>query len=139
MYFLPTSSSRFQPVSRQNSVPTKQISPVRRQTTVGVPENEMSLLSSTSVRWNVRSTKVCSLVNESAREEREGGADRGRRRTSSSSVSGICKAIRLGRKVASARMIRKMSFLSNLSASREVSGHFSKKGLTRLARRLTFL
>jgi len=59
MYFLPTSSSRFHPVKRQNSVPTRQISPVRRHTTVGVPEKEMSLLSSTSVRWNVRSTKVC--------------------------------------------------------------------------------
>lgn len=66
MYFFPTSSSRFQPVKRQNSVPTRQISPVRRQTTVGVPENEMSLFSSTRVRWNVRSTKVCGIRGLSA-------------------------------------------------------------------------
>lgn len=59
MYFFPRSSSRLHPVKRQNSVPTRQISPVRRQTTVGVPEKEMSLLSSTSVRWNVLSTNVC--------------------------------------------------------------------------------
>lgn len=60
MYFFPTNSSLFHPVNKQNSVPTRQISPVRRQTTVGVPEKEMSLLSSTRVRWKVRSTKVCS-------------------------------------------------------------------------------
>lgn len=78
MYFLPTSSSRFQPVSRQNSVPTKQISPVRRQTTVGVPENEMSLLSSTSVRWNVRSTKVCR--SWASQRTRAGKAKKGARR-----------------------------------------------------------
>lgn len=62
MYFFPSNSSRLHPVSRQNSVPTKQISPVRRQTTVGVPENEMSLFSSTRVRWKVRSTKVCQVA-----------------------------------------------------------------------------
>lgn len=40
----------------------------------------------------------------------------GRERTSSSSVKGICKAIRLGRNVASARIIRRMSFFSKLLA-----------------------
>lgn len=114
IYFLPTSSSLFQPVNKQNSVPTRQISPVRRQTTVGVPENEMSLLSSTSVRWKVRSTKVCRPFTESARTGRTGNLNL--RRTSSSSVSGICSAMRLGRKVASARMMRRMSFFSNLCA-----------------------
>lgn len=59
MYFLPNNSSLLHPVKRQNSVPTRQISPVLRQTTVGVPEKEMSLLSSTRVRWKVRSTKIC--------------------------------------------------------------------------------
>ena len=58
MYFFPISSSRDQPVKRQNSFPTRQISPVRRQMTVGVPEKLMSLLSSTRVRWNVLSTKI---------------------------------------------------------------------------------
>lgn len=58
MYFLPTSSSRDQPVKRQNSVPARQISPVRRQMTVGVPEKLTSLFSSTSVLWRVLSTKV---------------------------------------------------------------------------------
>lgn len=59
IYFLPSSSSRLHPVNKQNSVPTKHISPVLRQTTVGVPENPINLLSSTSVRWKVRSTNVC--------------------------------------------------------------------------------
>lgn len=67
MYFLPTRSSLFHPVRRQNSVPTRQISPVRRHTTVGVPENETSLLSSTRVRWKVRSTKVCECWGGRAR------------------------------------------------------------------------
>jgi hypothetical protein len=42
-FFFPTSSSRDHSVKRQNSVPTRQISLVRRHTTVGVPEKEISL------------------------------------------------------------------------------------------------
>lgn len=87
----PTSSSRSQPVSMQNSGPTRQISPVRRHATVGVPENETSLSSSMSERWKHFSTN-----------------------TSSSSVIGICSAMNDGRTIASARTIRRMSFFSNL-------------------------
>ena len=85
IYFFPNSSSLLHPVSKQNSVPTRQISPVRRQTTVGVPENEMSLFSSTRVRWIVRSTKICIHVDVSqSAEKRIHG-----KLTSSSSVRGI--------------------------------------------------
>lgn len=68
IYFFPNNSSRVHPVNKQNSVPTKQISPVRRQTTVGVPEKLISLLSSTNVRWKVLSTNVC----DEEKEERAG-------------------------------------------------------------------
>ena len=75
----------------QNSGPTRQISPVRRHATVGVPEKETSLSSSMSERWKHFSTN-----------------------TSSSSVIGICSAMNDGRTIASARTIRRMSFFSNL-------------------------
>jgi hypothetical protein len=44
--YLPSKLSRVRCVSMQNSMPTTAISHVRRQTTVGVPENEMSFSSS---------------------------------------------------------------------------------------------
>src|SRR6266404_4637462 len=45
-FFVPNSSSLLHSVSMQNSGPTRQISPVLRQTTVGVPLYEMSLFNS---------------------------------------------------------------------------------------------
>lgn len=136
MYFFPTNSSLFHPVNKQNSVPTRQISPVRRQTTVGVPEKEMSLLSSTRVRWKVRSTKVCEGADERSqdfgfcsmgraqaervergREAKRKGREERERRTSSSSVKGICNAIKLGLNVANALIMRRISFFSNLRRS----------------------
>ena len=75
----------------QNSGPTRQISPVRRHATVGVPENETSLSSSMSERWKHFSTN-----------------------TSSSSVIGICSAMRDGLYIAKALTIRRMSFFSKL-------------------------
>lgn len=45
-FFVPSKSSLLHPVSIQNSGPTRHISPVLRQTTVGVPLYDMSLFSS---------------------------------------------------------------------------------------------
>ena len=122
----PRSSSFVQSVSMQNSGPTRQISPVRLHTTVGVPLYEISLSSSCSC-WRRQSTSA-------------GVTERGKRRTmmerwkhfstntSSSSVSGICSAMSDGRKMASARTIRSISFFSNL-VGRE-GGHGSDNDQT---------
>jgi hypothetical protein len=80
------------------------LSPVLRHTTVGVPEKLISLFSSTRVRWKVRSTNV-----------------------SSSSVSGIWRAMSEGRKVARARMMRRISFFSNLARSGQRSAKIKNR------------
>lgn len=64
---LPSKTSFFQPVRILNSLPTAAISPVRRQTIVGVPQAFMKSSYSHSVRWKhfsmkMRSSRLSVLV-----------------------------------------------------------------------------
>lgn len=67
--YLPSKLSRVRCVSMQNSMPTTAISQVRRQTTVGVPENEMSFSSSCAGEQ-----RECRLRDGDARGTHQNGA-----------------------------------------------------------------
>lgn len=92
-------------------MPTRQISPVLRQQTVGVPENEMSFSNSCKTLIEVRAVWLEDKVELHTMRVRWKQRSTN---TSSSSVRGICKAIKLGRNTARALTMRKMSVFSNL-------------------------
>jgi hypothetical protein len=113
----PTRSSSRHSVSMQNSGATKQISPVRLHTTVGVPLYDISF--SSSYKGKSKSTS-CEQSNVRTKSDLWKHFSTN---TSSSSVMGICRAISDGRKIASARTIRKISFFSKLFTIQSPKGN----------------